>query len=58
MLEVPQDLPKKPLGPMKDPHVITGFRSKELEDYLTQHNIPIGTSITKNTSSLHKLIRL
>ena len=53
MLEVPQDLPKKPLGPMKDPHVITGFRSKELEDYLTQHNIPIGTSITKKTRVLY-----
>ena len=53
MLEVPQELPKKPSGPMKDPHVITGFRSKELEDYLTQHNIPIGTSITKKTRVLY-----
>ena len=53
MLEVPQDLPKKPSGPMKDPHIITGFRSKELEDYLTQHNIPIGTTITKKTQVLY-----
>ena len=53
MLEVPKDLPKKPSGPMKDPHIITGFRSKELEDYLTQHNIPLATSISKKTQVLY-----
>ena len=53
MLEVPQDLPKKPLGPMRRPACYYWFRGKELEDYLTQHNIPIGTSITKKTRVLY-----
>ena len=40
-------------GPAKPPHVMTGFRNKELEDFLESQNIPLGTTITKKTQVLY-----
>ena len=40
-------------GPAKPPHVMTGFRNKELEDFLESQNIPLGTSVNKKTQVLY-----
>lgn len=36
-----------------EPHMMTGFRSKELEDYLTKHNIPIASTLSKKVKVLY-----
>ena len=37
----------------KYPHVITGFRNKELEDFLVSQNIPLGSAVNKKTQVLY-----
>ena len=36
-----------------EPHMMTGFRSKELEDYLAQHNIPLASTLSKKVKVLY-----
>ena len=43
----------KPKGPTKPPHVMTGFRNKELEAFLESQNIPIGSTINKKTQVVY-----
>ena len=43
----------QPKGPTKPPHVVTGFRNKELEQFLESQNIPIGSTINKKTQVLY-----
>lgn len=43
----------KAKGPTKPPHVMTGFRNKELEQFLESQNIPIGSTINKKTQVLY-----
>jgi NAD-dependent DNA ligase len=37
----------------KPPHVMTGFRSKELEEFLESQNIPLGSTINKKTQVVY-----
>ena len=37
----------QPKGPTKPPHVITGFRNKELEQFLESQSIPVGATVNK-----------
>jgi len=43
----------QPKGPTKPPHVITGFRNKELEQFLESQSIPVGATVNKKTQVLY-----
>ena len=43
----------QPKGPTKPPHVMTGFRNKELEAFLESQNIPLGSTINKKTQVVY-----
>ena len=45
-----QKLIKKATG---DPHMMTGFRDKALEDYLMANNIPIASTLSKKVKVLY-----
>jgi len=43
----------QPKGPAKPPHVMTGFRNKELEAFLESQSIPLGSTINKKTQVVY-----